>query len=88
MSSKWANEVNWNGLFPDRIHALYMFENSACYFADFCIAPFCLKKKLWWVLQFGCSICLCKALSLYIYIYIYIYRVSQEECAILREGVP
>ena len=24
----------------------------------------------------------------YIYIYIYIYRVSQEECARLREGVP
>ena len=24
----------------------------------------------------------------YIYIYIYIYRVSQEECAILRESVP
>ena len=27
-------------------------------------------------------------LTLYIYIYIYIYRVSQEECARLREGVP
>jgi len=26
--------------------------------------------------------------SLYIYIYIYIYRVSQEECAKLRESVP
>ena len=25
---------------------------------------------------------------MYIYIYIYIYRVSQEECARLREGVP
>jgi hypothetical protein len=25
---------------------------------------------------------------IYIYIYIYIYRVSQEECASLREGVP
>jgi len=25
---------------------------------------------------------------IYIYIYIYIYRVSQEECARLREGVP
>ena len=25
---------------------------------------------------------------LHIYIYIYIYRVSQEECASLREGVP
>ena len=24
----------------------------------------------------------------YIYIYIYIYRVSQEECARFREGVP
>jgi len=24
----------------------------------------------------------------YIYIYIYIYRVSQEECARLREAVP
>jgi len=24
----------------------------------------------------------------FIYIYIYIYRVSQEECARLREGVP
>jgi len=24
----------------------------------------------------------------YIYIYIYIYRVSQEECARCREGVP
>ena len=28
------------------------------------------------------------SLSIYIYIYIYIYRVSQEECARLREGVP
>ena len=27
-------------------------------------------------------------LSVYIYIYICIYRVSQEECARLREGVP
>jgi len=27
-------------------------------------------------------------LYIYIYIYIYIYRVSQEECARLREGVP
>ena len=26
--------------------------------------------------------------NIYIYIYIYIYRVSQEECARLREGVP
>ena len=26
--------------------------------------------------------------QIYIYIYIYIYRVSQEECARLREGVP
>jgi len=26
--------------------------------------------------------------ELYIYTYIYIYRVSQEECAILRESVP
>jgi hypothetical protein len=26
--------------------------------------------------------------NIYIYIYIYIYRVSQEECAILWEGVP
>ena len=26
--------------------------------------------------------------SLVIYTYIYIYRVSQEECARLREGVP
>jgi len=25
---------------------------------------------------------------IYIYIYIYMYRVSQEECAKLREGVP
>jgi len=25
---------------------------------------------------------------MYIYVYIYIYRVSQEECARLREGVP
>ena len=25
---------------------------------------------------------------IYIYIYIYIYRMSQEECARLREGVP
>ena len=25
---------------------------------------------------------------IYIYIYIYIHRVSQEECARLREGVP
>jgi len=25
---------------------------------------------------------------IYIYIYIYIYRVSQKECARLREGVP
>jgi hypothetical protein len=28
------------------------------------------------------------ALYVCIYIYIYIYRVSQEECARLREGVP
>ena len=27
-------------------------------------------------------------LYIYIYIYIYIYRVSQEECARLRESVP
>jgi len=26
--------------------------------------------------------------EIYIYIYIYIYRVSQEECARLRESVP
>jgi hypothetical protein len=26
--------------------------------------------------------------GVYIYIYTYIYRVSQEECAILRESVP
>ena len=25
---------------------------------------------------------------MYIYMYIYIYRVSQEECARLREGFP
>ena len=29
-----------------------------------------------------------KSTHTYIYIYIYIYRVSQEECARLREGVP
>jgi len=27
-------------------------------------------------------------IRIYIYIYIYIYRMSQEECARLREGVP
>ena len=26
--------------------------------------------------------------EIYVYIYIYVYRVSQEECARLREGVP
>ena len=30
------------------------------------------------------SLCVCVC----VYIYIYIYRVSQEECARLREGVP
>ena len=34
------------------------------------------------------SLSLSLSLSLYIYIYIYIYRVSQEECARLRENVP
>ena len=33
------------------------------------------------IVQFSVT-CMC------IYIYIYIYRVSQEECARLREGVP
>jgi len=30
----------------------------------------------------------CNLANIYIYIYIYIYRVSQEERAKLREGVP
>ena len=30
----------------------------------------------------------CMYVCVCIYIYIYIYRVSQEECARLREGVP
>ena len=30
----------------------------------------------------------CFIKAVYIYIYIYIYRVSQEECARLRESVP
>ena len=33
-------------------------------------------------------VCVCVCVYVYIYIYIYIYRVSQEECARLREGVP
>ena len=32
--------------------------------------------------------CIVHYLLISIYIYIYIYRVSQEECARLREGVP
>ena len=32
--------------------------------------------------------CVCVCVCVYIYIYIYIYRVSQEECARLRESVP
>ena len=33
-------------------------------------------------------VCVCVCVCIYIYIYIYIHRVSQEECARLREGVP
>jgi hypothetical protein len=33
-------------------------------------------------------LCVCVCVCVYIYIYIYIHRVSQEECARLREGVP
>jgi len=36
--------------------------------------------KMWWDTE-------CKGIY-NIYIYIYIYRVSQEECATLRENVP
>ena len=32
--------------------------------------------------------CVCVYVYVYISIYIYIYRVSQEECARLRESVP
>ena len=31
--------------------------------------------------------CVCVCVYIYIYIYIYIHRVSQEECARLRESV-
>src|SRR5215471_11679727 len=38
------------------------------------------------------NVCVCVCVYIYIYIYIhthtYIYRVSQKECAKLREGVP
>ena len=33
-------------------------------------------------------VCVCVCVYIYIYIYIYVYRVSQEECARLRESVP
>ena len=33
-------------------------------------------------------VCVCVCVCVYIYIYIYTYRVSQEECARLRESVP
>ena len=42
-------------------------------------------------IEFGASLCVIQneeVISLHIYIYIYIYRMSQEECARIREGVP
>jgi len=33
-------------------------------------------------------VCVCVCIYIYIYIYIYTHRVSQEECARLRESVP
>ena len=40
-------------------------------------------------IQFESLVCVCVCVCVYIcvYVYIYIYRVSQEECARLREGV-
>jgi hypothetical protein len=73
VSSKWANEVTGMWLFTDWIYALSVFASSAGYFADLCIATVCFKKKLWWVLQFGCCLYLCKTLSLSLSLYIYIY---------------
>ena len=42
-----------------------------------CVESMVLTKALFKLMQ-----------TFYIYIYIYIYRVSQEECARLRENVP
>ena len=33
-------------------------------------------------------VCMCVYIYIYIYMYVCVYRVSQEECARLREGVP
>ena len=41
----------------------------------------CIYVCVTYIYIYNC-VCMC------VYIYIYIYRVSQEECARLREGVP
>jgi len=45
-----------------------------------------LKAIVLWVVTLCTAVCVCVCVC--VYIYIYIYRVSQEERAKLREGVP
>ena len=64
-----------SGVSPWQFWRWWRIENS-------CLFPTNLLAGNRQTCNFICS------MNIYIYIYIYMYRVSQEECARLREGVP
>ena len=51
------------------------------------ITHMCMYTVYIYIYIYRC-VCIYMYMCIYIYTYIYIYRVSQEECARLREGVP